>query len=84
MLQITTVREDYAVCQFLRENWVTYDTHGVPPPGTDLGGMSGGPVLLVGKLDYPLVGLVYQFSRDFELLYFRLLSGAAAAFIDAT
>jgi hypothetical protein len=74
MLQVTTVGSDYAVCQFFRENWVSFDEHGVPPPGTDLGGISGAPVLQVRKLDYPLIGVVSEFSKDFELLYFKLLS----------
>lgn len=79
-LQVTTVRDDRAVCQFLREHWVAYDTRGVPPPGTDLGGMSGGPVLLIRNLDYPLVGVVDQFSQDYELLYFRLLATVPSTF----
>ena len=71
MLQVTKVGEEHAVCQFTRENWVAWDGNGVPPPGTDLGGMSGGPVLLVGRLDYPLVALVSEFNPTFELLYLR-------------
>ncbi len=73
MLQVTSVGSDYAVCQFFRENWVSFDAHGVPPPGTDLGGISGAPVLQVRRLDYPLIGLVSEFSKNLELLYFRLL-----------
>jgi len=36
--------------------------------------MSGGPALLVKNLAYPLVGLISEFSRDFELLYIKTLS----------
>ena len=80
MLQVTGVGDDYAVCQFFRENWVSFDEHGVPPPGTYLGGISGAPVLLVGNLDYPLIGVVSEFSSNFELLYFKLLSNVPPTF----
>jgi hypothetical protein len=80
LLQVTTARDRYLVCQFEREHWVSYDINGVPPPGTDWGGMSGGPVLLVRNLAYPLVGLVSEFSRDYELLYLRTLSHLPQSF----
>jgi hypothetical protein len=74
MLQVTEPHDEYVVCQFLREHWVSYDGKGVPAPGTDLGGISGAPVLLVGNLDYPLVAAVSEFSHDFDLLYLRPLT----------
>lgn len=74
MLQVTTVGSRHLVCQFVRENWVSYNPQGIPPPGTELGGMSGGPVFAVGNLAYPLVGLVSEFSADYELLYVKTLS----------
>ena len=40
----------------------------VPGPGSDLGGMSGGPVFLMRDLVYPLVGVVTDFSPTWELL----------------
>jgi hypothetical protein len=64
----TTVREHHVVSQFEREHLISSDDRGVPPPGTDLGGMSGGPVFLLRKLDYPLVGLISEYSAQFELL----------------
>lgn len=73
LLQVTASRDNYVVCQFQREHWVS-EGRSVPPPGTDLGGMSGGPALLVKNLAYPLVGLISEFSRDFELLYIKTLS----------
>jgi hypothetical protein len=80
MLQVTAVGSDYAVCQFFRENWVSFDEHGVPAPGTHLDGISGAPVLQVRRLDYPLIGVVSEFSRDFELLYFKLLADVPPKF----
>ena len=80
MLQITAVAERHIVCQFERAHWVSYNPNGVPSPGTDLGGMSGGPVFSVGNLAFPLVGLVSEFSRDFELLYIKTLSHVPSEF----
>ncbi len=74
MLQVTAVADRRLVCQFSRENWVSYNPQGIPPQGTELGGMSGGPVFAVGNLAYPLVGLVSEFSTDYELLYIKTLS----------
>jgi hypothetical protein len=73
MLQVTASHENYIVCQFQREHWIS-EGRDVPPPGTDLGGMSGGPALLVKNLAYPLIGLISEFSRDYELLYVKTLS----------
>ena len=80
LLEITLVREHYVVCQFQRENWVTFDPHAIPPAGTPLGGMSGGPVLAVRNLTYPLIGLISEFSHDYELLYLKTLSHLPASF----
>ena len=80
MLPVTSSRERHVVCQVERDDLVSFDEHGVPPPGTDLGGMSGGPALLVGKLSYPVVGLISEFSKDYELLYIRTLSHVPAKF----
>jgi len=80
LLQVTAVGSDYAVCQFFRENWISFDEHGVPPPGTELGGISGGPVVQLRNLDYPLVGVVSEFSTDFELLHFKLLADVPPRF----
>lgn len=74
LLQVTTVGERHIVCQFEREHWITYNHRGVPPRGTELSGMSGGPVFLVGNLAYPLVAMVSGFSANFELLYIKTLS----------
>jgi hypothetical protein len=46
--------------------------------------MSGGPVLLVGQLDYPLVAVVSQFSLNLELLRLRTLSHVPSDFEKVT
>src|SRR5690606_32705876 len=70
-LRVTTAGEDYFVCQFERDQWLSFFDGAIPPPGTEIGGMSGGPVLLVGRLHFPLVGVVIEFHVDYELLYVR-------------
>ena len=74
LLQVKEVGPGYIACQFEREHWISSNWAKVPEPGTDLGGMSGGPALLVQNLAYPLVGLVSEFSANFEILYIRTLS----------
>ena len=54
--------------QFEREQLISSDDRVIPPAGTDLGGMSGGPVFLVQDLPYPLVGLISEYSSEFELM----------------
>lgn len=75
MLQVTAAGDRYVVCQFHREHWIG-DGRDIPPPGSDLGGISGGPALLVQNLVYPLVGVLSEFSTTFELLYIKTLSHA--------
>jgi hypothetical protein len=79
LLQVTAVHERYVVCQFNRENWIS-EGRRIPPPGTVLGGMSGGPMLLDQNVAYPLAGLVSEFSASFELLYLKTLSHVPADF----
>jgi hypothetical protein len=43
---ITVVNDRQIVVRFRREDWIEVDGMGLPPPGLDLGGMSGGPILL--------------------------------------
>ncbi len=66
LLQVTTEGDRHITCQFEREHWISTNWGKVPAPGTDLGGISGAPVLLVGKLIYPLVGMAVEFSNSFE------------------
>ncbi len=73
LLQVTVSHDSYVVCQFQREHWIS-EGRSIPQAGTDLGGMSGGPALLVKNLAYPLVGLISEFSVGYELLYVKTLS----------
>lgn len=78
--RVTSVREDYLVCQFEREFWVR---HGHEPEPKTIRGMSGGPVFAIrhdadtGIMTYEFIGHIYEFSEDFELLYVRLARALA-------
>jgi hypothetical protein len=73
--RVAAAGEGYAVCQFEREHWISTTPARLPPPNTSLGGLSGGPVLRVGQLAYPIVGLVSQFEQNFELLRLQTFAG---------
>jgi hypothetical protein len=73
LMRVTTRGEGYFVCQFERDEWVNFGRVPVPERGTSLGGMSGAPVFSNGALAFPLVGLISEFSADFELLYVKTL-----------
>ena len=76
LLKITTVGDNYWICQFEREQWISSFGGEIPPPDTALGGMSGGPVFLVGQIHYPLVGIITEFHSAFELLRIQSVRSA--------
>lgn len=67
--KVTTVHEDYFVCQFEREHWVA--SHEEHRDVRKLGGISGGPAFIYRTLYAEFVGICYEFSEDFDLLYVR-------------
>ena len=67
--RVTTVHLDYFICQFEREYWVS--SHEDRRDIRELGGMSGGPAFIYRDLHAEWVGIVYQFSSDFDLMYIR-------------
>lgn len=71
---VTVVGKDYLVCQFDRTNWVKC---GYEPEPSTIRGLSGGPAFAVRRagadiLWYEFIGIVYEFSEQYELLYVRL------------
>jgi len=72
---VASVQENYFVCQFERDYWVeTMNAHG--HNGMDLhnlGGLSGGPVFILRELFWEIVGIIYEFSSAFDLMYVRML-----------
>lgn len=72
--RVTSARDDYLVCQFEPEHWVS---HGLEPEPSTIRGMSGGPVFAIRHSDadimaYEFVGYITEFHEDFKLLYVRL------------
>jgi hypothetical protein len=66
---VTTVGEDYCTCHIEHKDLVSFNGKAPPPPGTDLGGISGGPVFLVRDMNYPLVGVIVEHGyMDFASL----------------
>jgi hypothetical protein len=75
----TVVGVGYCKCVIERKDLISFDGKPSPDPGTDMGGISGGPVLLVNILSYPLVGMVTDRCEmtfaDFEIIQFATLEG---------
>ena len=73
LFRVTNVGTGYCKCRIEPGDLVSFCERPVPPPGTDIGGVSGGPVFLVGP-GYPLVGVItehcYMESTGLELLEF--------------
>jgi len=71
--KVSAVSEHYFVCQFEREFWIeSINLHG--RDGLELhkiGGLSGCPVFIHRSIYWELVGIVYEFSEDFDLMYAR-------------
>ena len=72
---VDTVRDDYLVTKFERDFWVQ---HEIEPEPDFIGGLSGGPAFVLrhsaaaGIMTYEFIGHVYEFSKNYELLYIRL------------
>lgn len=68
---VTTVGDGYFVSQFEREYWVkSLNNRGVDHLA-GLGGLSGGPAFVQRGLRFDFVGVIYEFSSNYELLYLR-------------
>lgn len=82
-LSVKSVGERHLACQFERQYWVATGGAAVLLEGINLGGMSGGPVLLEGRLAYPLIGLVAEHTPAYEIMRVSTLSHAPKNFEDA-
>ena len=73
--EISSINDEYFICQFEREYWVESLDLKNGKELHELGGLSGGPVFLIrdnnGITYYEFVGIIYQFSTDYDLLYIR-------------
>jgi hypothetical protein len=69
MLPVIEAGEGYFQCHLNTADLISYDENPLPDPDADLGGLSGGPVLLVGALHYPLVGIITDQKNLFDELH---------------
>jgi hypothetical protein len=71
LFRVTTTGEDYCTCRIVQKDLVSFNEAPPPAPGTNMGGISGGPVFLVAN-NCPLVGVItdhgYMTFADMELL----------------
>lgn len=77
VFRVTQAGERHCSCVWERDEFLTFGPVGAPPQGTELGGMSGGPVLLMGGIAFPLVGVVSEFQSTFEILRIGLFQPPA-------
>jgi hypothetical protein len=69
--RINSASDRQITCPFEREYWIDPTGHGLPPRGFDLGGISGGPMLIPmdtnGVWNVYLGGVISEaHSRDYE------------------
>ena len=78
IFRVTLAGETNFKCAIERGDLISFDGP-LPVSGTDMGGLSGGPVLPVDPLSYPLVGIVTDRCEiclaDFEIIEVAALAG---------
>jgi hypothetical protein len=68
---VASVAEDHFACQFERDHWVwAYRIDGLQGL-KELGGMSGGPAFIHRGLHYDFVGIIYELSPDYDVMFLR-------------
>ena len=68
---VASVSEDRFSCQFEREFWVASFGAKHHMELRDLGGLSGGPAFIHRGLYWDFVGVIYEFSQEFDIMFFR-------------
>jgi hypothetical protein len=87
MFYVTHCGDGHFRCQIKEEDLVSFDGSPLPKLGSDnVAGMSGGPALLMGRLHYPVVGVITD-GEDWDelhLLHIATLDNVdAKRFVDA-
>lgn len=81
----SSVSERDVSCAFERDNWIDVMGTGLPPEGYDMGGISGGPMLMIverrGLRSYCLAGVVYQGPNAEGIAGFEAVRARRAHFI---
>jgi hypothetical protein len=77
LFRVTIVGVGYCKCLVERKDLISFNGGPLPEPGTEMGGLSGGPVLLAGDSSYPLVGIITHrwemSSAEAEIIKFATL-----------
>ena len=71
LLTATLVSDSQTVSQLDRDYVQSLPGLDPPPLNAWLGGMSGAPGWTLTQLGWRLAGVLYQYSQDYELFYFR-------------
>lgn len=69
--RVTTAYDDRFSCQFEREHWVSNFGSQHHMELTALSGLSGGPAFIHRGLHFDFAGIIYEFSAEFDVLFFR-------------
>lgn len=81
----SSVSERDVSCAFERDHWIDVMGTGLPPEGYDMGGISGGPMLMIvergGLRSYCLAGVVYQGPNPDGIDGFEAVRARRAHFI---
>jgi hypothetical protein len=72
LFKVTNTGPGYFNCQVEQRDLVSFDGNSLPSPDIEIGGLSGGPVLLDQKLSYPLVGVISQVLPIVDLMILRV------------
>ena len=68
---VTSTTEDHFSCQFEREFWVASYGSEDHLDSRDLGGLNGGPAFIHPGLHWDFVGVMYEFSPEYDIMFFR-------------
>lgn len=77
--EVVSVSEDKFIVRFSRKDWIESFNYHNHDELHDLGGLSGSPCFLIKRLPFgvyvfTLVGIVFEFSPHFDIMYVSLLS----------
>jgi hypothetical protein len=69
--RVASVADDRFACQFEREYWVKSFDMDNRDDLRDMGGMSGGPAFIQRGLYWDFIGVIYEFSSAYDIMFLR-------------
>ncbi len=70
-ISVASVDEEKFTCQFERDYWIASGNEKEPIDITELGGMSGGPAFVDRGQYFEFVGIIYEYSGAYDIMFFR-------------